>query len=206
MPLQRARIDRYLREAAEPRLHLGAGRNILAGWLNTDYLGCYPRCLHLDARRRFPFASLSFSYIFSEHMIEHLSFDEGIHVLGECYRVLGPGGVIRIETPDLRFVAGLYAEPPDEERRAYLKFHAEVFKGPSVPASPCIAINNIMRHWGHQFLYDEETLRPVLLRAGFGGVTRVRTGSSEHRPLDGLTSRDWLPTNEIETLAVEARK
>jgi predicted SAM-dependent methyltransferase len=51
-----------------------------------------------------PFASDTFDFIFSEHMIEHVSHDDGAKMLAECHRVLKPGGHIRITTPDLAFL------------------------------------------------------------------------------------------------------
>lgn len=206
VPLQHSAIRRYLRCAGQPRLHLGAGGNVLSGWLNTDYLGHFPACLHLDVRKRFPFADESLEYVFSEHMIEHLCYDDGIRMLRECHRVLKPGGFIRIETPDLRKIASVYEQPLDEERQEYLQFHARVFKGHDVCASPCIAVNNAMRHWGHRFVYDEETLRHVFSLAGFDSVERVEVGRSSHEALNGLRNREWLETNEFETLALEATR
>ena len=206
VPFQPAAIARYLSTVESPRLHLGAGRNVLPGWLNTDYLGHFPGCLRLDVRKRFPFPDASFEFIFSEHMIEHIMFGDGLHMLAECRRVLKPGGVIRVETPDLRFISSLYDTPLDEGRKSYVEFHIGVFKSDEAPSLPCVAINNAMRHWGHRFIYDEETLRKSLALAGFTAAACVSTGESTHKPLAGMRSRDWLPTNELETLAMEAVK
>lgn len=205
-PFQPTAIKRYLSSAAQPCLHLGAGRNVLPGWLNTDYLGHCPACLRLDVRKRFPFGDESFEYVFSEHMIEHVSYDDGMHMLSECRRVLKPGGILRVETPDLCKIVSVYEEPLDQERLEYLRFHAGVVKGHDVCASPCIAVNNAMRHWGHRFVYDEETLRHVFSLAGFDSVERVEVGRSSHEALNGLRNREWLETNEFETLALEATR
>src|SRR5215831_2176386 len=39
---------------------------------------------------RLPLGDTSISYIYSEHMFEHLFFDDAIALLRECYRVLKP--------------------------------------------------------------------------------------------------------------------
>ena len=57
--------------------------------------------IYLDVCRRFPFAAETFHYIFSEHLIEHLTLEEGEAFLRECFRCLKVGGRIRIATPDL---------------------------------------------------------------------------------------------------------
>ena len=51
-----------------------------------------------------PFASASVQLVYCEHMLEHLgrTGDVGATLLREVYRVLAPGGVLRLSTPDLR--------------------------------------------------------------------------------------------------------
>ena len=97
----------YLASHRPAKLHLGAGPNILAGWLNTDVepkgIGVY----YLDAGKPFPIQDQAFDYIFNEHLIEHFTYRDGLRVLQECYRVLKPGGAIRIATPDMDKIIGL---------------------------------------------------------------------------------------------------
>lgn len=47
-----------------------------------------------------PFESSSLEFIFSEHFLEHLFFDEALSLMRECYRILKPFGVIRTCVPD----------------------------------------------------------------------------------------------------------
>ena len=82
-------IDHYLRETVGPKkLQLGCGRNWLEGWLNSDY---YPRTsdiVHLDVTAPLPFSDGVFDYVFSEHVIEHISYHNGVFMLSECLRIL----------------------------------------------------------------------------------------------------------------------
>ncbi|MBB5285126.1 SAM-dependent methyltransferase [Rhabdobacter roseus] len=51
--------------------------------------------------------------MYSFHVFEHLSYEEGIHALRELHRVLKPGGICRISTPDLEFFAREYVQQLD---------------------------------------------------------------------------------------------
>jgi predicted SAM-dependent methyltransferase len=64
---------------------------------NTDFL-----YLEHDAREPFPFEDEVFQWIISEHFIEHITPNQAVHWLKECRRMLKPGGIMRISTPDLR--------------------------------------------------------------------------------------------------------
>jgi SAM-dependent methyltransferase len=105
----RAIARRYLAQSKVKKLHIGCGKNVLPGWLNMDALPLLPDVLYLDATRRFSFKDAAFDYIFSEHMIEHISYQHGLNMLAECRRVLQPSGKIRISTPDLNFLVNFIA-------------------------------------------------------------------------------------------------
>src|SRR5262249_45251050 len=102
-------IQEYLRANTTRKLQLGAGPTSLPGLLSTDVAPYSPTTVQLDATKRFPFENGVFDYIFTEHMIEHISWGEGNRMLQECHRVLRPGGIIRIATPDLAVLLDLYS-------------------------------------------------------------------------------------------------
>src|SRR5262249_38349849 len=101
-------IESYLQTQTLPRLHIGCGDNVLPGWLNSDFPARSPAVPELDGTRAYPLRGGTFSYVYSEHMIEHVPYAGGASMLKECHRVLKPGGKIRISTPDLRFLIDLY--------------------------------------------------------------------------------------------------
>jgi len=88
-----AAIRAYLGAHAVRRLHLGAGGNLLPGWLNSDVSPLNSNVSYLDATDPFPFGDCTFDYVFCEHFIEHISYDKGQSALRECYRVLRPEGL-----------------------------------------------------------------------------------------------------------------
>ncbi len=110
------------------KLQLGTGTNILDGWFNTDIS---PRAgvFFLDSTKPFPFVDATFHYIFSEHHIEHLSYAQGFFTLQECYRVLLPGGKIRIATLNLEVLLNLYTETPSDPQTLYPLYYGQFSAG-----------------------------------------------------------------------------
>jgi predicted SAM-dependent methyltransferase len=196
-------VRRYLRSTDEPRLQLGGGPTLLDGWLNSDLVHGE---IFLNVTRRFPFSDASLAYVFSEHMIEHLSEPQGLHVLRESHRVLWPGGVIRVTTPDLRREITIYEDDnPSVSLSEYLAFLDETLPHDPHPRGAQM-LNTIMRAWGHQFVYDEEDLTAKLLEAGFSEVKRVEPGESEHEALRGLESHEPPWANAAEAMCLEATR
>ena len=89
------------------KLHVGCGGNYLDTWLNSDLVPDNKNIVALDASKLFPLPSATFDYVYCEHLFEHLSFIQQINFLGESFRILKPGGKIRIATPDFDFLARL---------------------------------------------------------------------------------------------------
>lgn len=127
---RRSRIERYLGSHEVRKLELGTGQLAIEGWLNTDinprFRRAGPPVLFLDATRPFPFPDSTFDYIASEHVIEHVPYDDARFMLGECARVLRSGGRIRIATPDLAQLLSLYRDQEDlsAEQTAHLRWMA----------------------------------------------------------------------------------
>jgi predicted SAM-dependent methyltransferase len=191
------------------KLHLGAGENVLPGWLNTDGSGWRPEgVVYLDARKPFPLPDASFDAVFSEHMLEHLTYPEGQACLRECLRVVRPGGRVRIATPALDRIARLYDAEQTEVQRRYLRWAIDTLGADGDAYLPGFVVNNFVRAWGHRFIYDEQTLRHALTYAGFVDVERRRVGESEDPNLSGLERHlaEAPEFNEYETLVLEARR
>lgn len=197
----------YLTETREPKLHLGGGAHLLTGWLNTD-LAPLPGVMIMDATAPYPFGAESFQYVFSEHMIEHVPYEQGVRMLRECHRSLRVGGVIRITTPDFAALSRLYEGPLTETQERYLAWFSEAFLPSTHPKSALAAINAHFRMWGHQFLYDEPTLSHALQTVGFKSVVRLRLGQSSHTPLRDLENTGRYPPGllDYESMALEATK
>jgi predicted SAM-dependent methyltransferase len=201
-------IRQYLATHELPALHLGANRANLPGWLETD-IEPKKDVIYLDASRKFPFADSCLAYIYAEHMIEHISYDSGLTMLRECWRTLKNGGVLRIATPDLAFILNLY-RACDGSSAEYIAWIAERFLKSKAHAQPAMVINNAFRAWGHQFLYDEDTLSSALKETGFCDIRRVKYNGSVHEKLQSIEMHGINVDNEamaqLETMIIEATK
>jgi predicted SAM-dependent methyltransferase len=204
------RIDLYLRMHAVHKLQLGAAENVRAGWLNTDLHGYRhgDELVYLDARKRFPLPEGSFDFVFSEHMIEHLSYAEGQSCLRECFRVLRPGGRLRVATPSLERLAALYDGDPTDVQRRYIHWAVETLSPEAEATLPGVVVNNFFHSWGHRFIYDPQTLRHALMSAGFVDIEECRVGESSHSELADLEQHlaEQPELNEYETFVLEARR
>jgi predicted SAM-dependent methyltransferase len=175
-----------VRRFAPPyRLHLGCGRVCHAGWINIDRE--YRRDsvdLAWDLRKPLPFRAGSCSFVYSEHLIEHLSPSDGIALLRECHRVLQSDGTMRIATPSLRHLVEDYCSE-NWRQQDWLKWESFAFV-----ETPAEMLNIAFRWWGHRWLYDREELVRRILEAGFSAAVEVDRGASEHAPLRGLETRE----------------
>lgn len=171
------------------KIHLGCGTNYIEGWLNVD-LDSPLADEHADFRNPLPYIDASADYIFNEHFLEHITREEGLAFLKECRRVLKAGGIFRVSTPDLRWLTAQYSSGKLDE------WHDVHW----VPETSCRLLNEGMRSWGHQFVYDLPELLAILHEAGFSDVHQVKYRESASHELAGLECRPWH-----QELIVEAR-
>jgi predicted SAM-dependent methyltransferase len=198
----------YLTKTNVPKLHIGCGSNILPNWLNADYFPNRKDVLYLDATKPFRLPNNSFDFVFSEHMIEHISYIDATFMLRECHRVLRPGGRIRISTPDLAFLVGLYASDKSELQENYIEWSASTFVPDAPRASDTFVINDFVRDWGHQFIYDEKTLCAALHGAGFNNLVKCDIRESASEAFCNLENERRMPEGflKLETLTIEGAK
>lgn len=203
------RIKQYIKSYNVRKLQLGSGENVAEGWLNTDLLPLDTRIIFLDITVRFPFEDNVFDYIFSEHLIEHISYDKGYLMLQECYRVLKPGGIIRIATPDLLFLIELFRKDKMQKQKDYIQWMIDTYNSPNNIYSETFVINNLFHNWGHQFIYDFDVLKKTLENIGFISVIKSTVGDSDHDILRELERHGTIVPDEfnrLETMVIEAKK
>lgn len=143
----------------------------LAGWAAHNR---YKYRRH-DVRQGLPYGTSSVDAVVAQHMLEHLTRDEGRAFLRECRRVLRPGGVVRLGVPN----ASLLADKLCRKEMAYFDQ-----LGPGV----CNAPDDAAKFWellhaGHSSCYDHQSLAKALEEAGFEAHS--------------VGFRDWVDGNEL---------
>lgn len=188
------------------RINVGCGQTPVPGWLNVDnsltvLVSRWKRVCSLleglgvlnDEQKAFmrvarekgirwanalrlPAASESADVVYASHMLEHLDRKEAERFLSEAYRVLISGGILRLVVPDLRKLVDEYILTGDADR-----FVARTLLARSRPRT----ITQIIKWFAvgdrhHLWLYDGESLKRMVLKAGFRdawildpGVTRI---------------------------------
>jgi hypothetical protein len=91
-------------------------------------------------------------------------------------------------------------EPTTELQRRYIKWATDKYTPWAPRPTSVFVVNNFVRNWGHQFIFDEPTLREAFEFAGFENITSCDLGPLENigRLPDGFL--------ELETFTLEGIK
>ena len=200
---------REIHDTPSRRLHLGCGSTTPTGWVNVDgswsaRLAKHPRLRALlgsmrllpshaahdgwsrdivihDLTRPLPFPDGSFAAIYSSHTLEHLHLSDTQRLLEECFRVLQPGGVVRMVVPDLKAFVEDYLgqrtvwwpEEPFAPRTAADRLNRNLMLRPparvggSLPTRMYRALVDLHTH---KWMYDADSLAYHMREAGFTEV------------------------------------
>jgi len=182
------RARRLVENDPTPRLHLGCAYTVLPGWVNIDLFGRVPADVALDVTKPLPFADASIDAIFTEHMVEHLTYQEAFRLARECARVLRPRGVLRVVVPDFeRYV------------RSYAGEDNVIDTVQSGRLTRLVGLASTVYGSSHQSIWDGDTLTAVLEGAGLSATVST-FGNSRIQPCPDSEAR------AIESLYVEAVK
>ncbi|HEX4954376.1 MAG TPA: methyltransferase domain-containing protein [Thermoanaerobaculia bacterium] len=151
------------------RLHIGSGDKRLDGWVNIDLKPLPGVDVVADVTQGLEFDHVE--AVFAEHFLEHLRVDHALRFLREAHRVLMPGGVIRLSTPNLDWV---------------LETHYRADAPPREKLMMTVRLNRAFHGWGHQFLWNRETLALALAACGFSEPRWCRYGESDMAVFQGL--------------------
>jgi hypothetical protein len=91
-------------------VNLGCGIRVHPDWVNFDMVSKSSGVIVTDLVRGIPLDDQVAEVVFHSHLIEHLDRAQAGFLTSECFRILKPGGHIRVATPDLETIARLYIE------------------------------------------------------------------------------------------------
>ena len=211
------------RELGLPGINCGCGKLLRPGCLNVDRNQMGDREGHLtqpgsmarvriggdtvyylqhDLALTFPLDGAIFDWGYSEHFIEHIPPDDAIGWLAEMRRVLKPGGLLRVTTPDLQKYIDGYRDPNGK----FFALHTERMEGMtgnkgSVPQRRAWMVNQIFRFFEHQWIYDFDEIIHAAVSAGFDREKIFRE-EFQSGLLENVPMLDWPERND-ETLYVE---
>lgn len=117
-------------------VNLGCGSHYRKGWLNFDLYPASQDVQQANIIEGVPLDDGVADFVYHSHVLEHLTREDGERFLRECYRILKPGGILRIAVPDL-----------EDAAREYLRNIARCDSGESD------AIDDL--EWSHIELYDQ---------------------------------------------------
>jgi predicted SAM-dependent methyltransferase len=128
----------------------------------------------------------SVEVIYSSHVLEHLDQREVELYLKEAWRVLCPGGILRLVVPDLALIIDKYNQNHDAD-----SLITEIYLSQPRPRTFAQRLRaTIVGSRIHQWAYDGASLSRVLLRNRFTGPQILRPGET------GITNPGELDLNE----------
>jgi SAM-dependent methyltransferase len=99
-------------------LNIGCGEQYHPAWINVDLVARGPEVIRHDLRRGLPFDNGTIDAVYHSHVLEHLDPERGRDLIAECYRVIKPGGVVRVIIPDLEAIARNYLDALERADRS----------------------------------------------------------------------------------------
>lgn len=207
------------------KLHIGCGQNTPEGWVNLDaswnaWMAKYPlmrrflKILQLipadvadipwnknvvihDVQKPLPFAPDYFKAVYASHLLEHLYLEKAKALLRECFRVLEPGGVLRVVVPDLRTIILEYISgkpfgkispeleplgPADRLNRRLL------LRNPEPPSGNVIyKVYTVLKDFhSHKWNYDADSLCDYFKLAGFVQVEELQFRQSRIKEIEEI--------------------
>jgi len=168
----------------------------LDGWRSsaTDFV--------FDLRQKLCCPSNIVDGIYSEHFLEHIDYLYAVRILREFFRILRPGGCIRLVLPDLLTFSQAYLDDNVSFFKACYQFTPSTFPELEIENS-CQGLNSIFYNHSHKYIWDFPSLRSALIDIGFSVVNRCswRSGSNNMLLIDSNA-----PGRSLQSFYLEAFK
>jgi predicted SAM-dependent methyltransferase len=192
-------------------INIGCGTSAAEGWYNIDNsptiwlsriplasrvlrLPAWPKDVHRhNVLKGLPFAGESVHVVYSSHTFEHFTYEQSLALTKDCFRVLKPGGTLRIVVPDLGLIVRDYLTDPSP-----LASHRMIQR---------LLLGHTWRdmlHPGahHSQMFDARSLLAMVAEAGFTDAKQSSFRESDIADLALVEPEERCS----ESLYVEARK
>ena len=147
------------------RIHVGCGQVYKKGYVNIDIFDTTVADRIMSAYH-LEFPDDSASQVECMHTIEHLGATKSIYALAEFFRVLKPGGVLLLETPDIEAAIANFLKNGEAQRKLLMNWIYGLY-------SPGM---------GHRYCFPKELLSRMLKEAGFTDIQLNRFATKSAQP------------------------
>ena len=89
-------------------LNVGCGSKFHESWTNIDMTSHSPYVEAHNILKGLPYPSNWFEVVYHSQVLEHIPKENAFDFLKECFRVLKPGGILRVVCPDLENICKEY--------------------------------------------------------------------------------------------------
>ena len=173
----------------EKKINLCCGSTNVDGWINIDCVPSADIAINLECDL-LPFADNSIDAVVCMSAINYFTFERGLEIVADVFRVLRPGGIARFGTQDLRVLVQHYLDNNTGYWKQRLPQGSQRFPGATLGAK-------LNAYWtgfeagGHpcKVVYDYETLERIFRNAGFEEVQQLPFKTSSVADLAGLDNR-----------------
>lgn len=179
------------------KLNLGCGTVRPLGWINTDssinaniqripLLGKYiskifnpiiyesSNMIYMNLNKEWKFKAESVDIVYASHLFEHLTLNSAELFLKESYRVLKPGGILRIVVPDLYQICKKYLfdfqNANEEDSTKFIMWAINMHREGQY-GNPSLIRKIVYEFQGyphqHKYMYDSKSLTLKVLSFGF---------------------------------------
>lgn len=175
------------------------------------------RVINHNVTEGLPFTDSSVISLYSSHFIEHLNFTEGKNFLKEGYRVLKPGGIIRIVCPDLTiWLDKLTAKEVDRDFFNTYKqfvdidyFENYLYSEVDNLKTKFQVFNSMILNWEHKWMWEYESFKLELENIGYKNIKKcsLYEGKMERlKEIESCLPENKIRARELESIYIEAER
>jgi len=95
-------------------LNVGCGNKFHKEWINVDMVSNSPHVKAYNLLKGIPLSNDQFDVIYHSQVLEHFPKEKALDFIRECFRILKPGGTMRVVVPDLENIVNEYIKHLNE--------------------------------------------------------------------------------------------